>query len=162
VTARWGSGPRCRRCSAPRGCSAAGCTRSRCLGALSTRLSSDAKAALPTTTPRDPRRRGRRRTAVRGRLRLPPQGGRQDHRRPRRVVDVLRLPGRALEASANHQRRVDVRDRAAAATHHHGARLPRRGTRDCLQAARRRPSPLAPRQRPRVRRTRPRWRDAHR
>lgn len=40
----------------------------------------------------DPRRRHRRRARVRPRPRRLPQGDRQDHRRPRHAVDVLRLP----------------------------------------------------------------------
>ena len=50
--------------------------------------------------------RPRRREGVRGSLRREvSQGGRQDHRRPRRAARVLRLPGRALDPFAHHESR---------------------------------------------------------
>ncbi len=68
-----------------------------------------------------------------------------------------RLPGRALEASAEHQPdRVDVRDRAAAPACHEGRGLANRGAHDGLQAARGRGRALAPARRARARAVGPR------
>ena len=115
---------------------------------------------------RDLERRGqaarpRRREGVRGRLRREvPQGGRQDHRRPRRAARVLRLPGRALDPSAHHEsHRVDLRDRAQPQQDHQRPGLPRRRTRDGVQAHRGRPVTLARRQRATPGRARPRRRE---
>ena len=70
----------------------------------------------------DPRRRrprpcARRCEDVRERVhRQVAQGGREDHRRPRRAPRLLRLPGRALDPSQDVEPdRVDVRDRAGSA-----------------------------------------------
>src|SRR5690625_4513790 len=53
---------------------------------------------------RGPRPRPGRGQSVRARLRHQvPQGGRQDHRRPRRAPGVLPLPGRALDSPAHDQ-----------------------------------------------------------
>ena len=99
---------------------------------------------------RDLQRRGqdprpRRGEGVRGRVRgQVAEGGGEDHRRPRRVVGVLRLPGRALDPPADDEPdRVDLRDRAAPATRHQGPRLPGRRGRDGVQADRVSPDPVA-------------------
>ena len=66
---------------------------------------------------RGQRPRPSRGQGVRGRLRRQvAQGGREDHRRPRRAAGVLRLPRRALDPPADHEPdRVDLRHRPAAA-----------------------------------------------
>ena len=87
------------------------------------------------------------------------QGRRQDHRRPRPAVDVLRLPGRALAPPQDLQPdRVDVLDRAAAHQGDQGPRLPGGRAGHGVQAHRVRPGPLAGRQRAAPRRPRPRRR----
>jgi len=75
-------------------------------------------------TPRTASTRRRRPRRSRTLLREVAQGGREDHRGPRRIVGVLRLPGRALDPPAHDESdRVDVRHRAAAAAGDQGARL---------------------------------------
>jgi transposase-like protein len=64
-----------------------------------------------------------------------PQGRREDHRGPRRAAGLLRLPRRALGASAHDQPdRVDLRHRPAPHEGHQGPGLPRRGASDGVQA----------------------------
>ena len=64
---------------------------------------------------------------VRGRVRHQmAQSRREDHRRPGRLVGVLRLPRRALDPSTDHEPdRVDLRDRAA--TNHASPKAPAAG-----------------------------------
>ncbi len=103
----------------------------------------------------------RRRQELRGRVqRQVAQGRREDHRRPRRAVDVLRLPRRTLDPPQDHQPdRVDIRDRAAPHPRDQGTGIARCRTRDGLQAHPRRARPLARDQRTAPRRARPRRRD---
>jgi hypothetical protein len=57
-----------------------------------------------------------------------PQGHSEDHRRPRPVARVLRLPRRALDSSAHNQpHRVDFRHRSAPDQDHLRSRLPTAG-----------------------------------
>ena len=123
------------------------------LDALPKSAQPGAKAALAeicNAEDRDHARAGGQ--GVRGRLRRQvAQGGREDHRRPRRAAGVLRLPRRALDPPAHHQPdRVDLRHRPAPPAGHQGTRLPGRRRRDGVQAHRVRPSPLARRQRART------------
>ncbi len=92
-----------------------------------------------------------------------PQGRGEDHRRSGHPVGVLRLPQRAPEAPALHQRhRVDVRHREAEDQGHQGRRqLPSR-PRHGLQARRRRPRPMATNRRTPSRRPCPNGSHLHR
>ena len=94
-----------------------------CLSALPKQLHPDAKAALAAIYGAETRAAGGRcHAGVRRSVRRTSEGGRQDHRRPRRAAGLLRLPRRALEAPAHHQRdRVDLRNRAPASARHQGA-----------------------------------------
>jgi hypothetical protein len=90
-------------------------------------------------------RPGRGEGLRRGLRREVPQGRREDHRRPGPAARVLRLPGRALGAPADHQPdRVDLRHRPAPHQGHQGARLACRRAGHGLQAHRVSPGPLAP------------------
>ena len=85
-----------------------------------------AKAALAEIwNAEDKRPRRSRRASLRGRVRHQvAQGGREDHRRPRRAPGVLRLPGRALDPPTDDQPdRVDLRHRPAPSAGHQGPRL---------------------------------------
>jgi Transposase, Mutator family len=85
--------------------------------------------------------------------------GRQDHRGRRRAARLLRLPRRALGASAHHQpHRVDLLHGPAPDEAHQGTRLARGRARDGLQADRVSIGPLARGQRTPPRRARPRRR----
>src|SRR4051794_31226481 len=77
-----------------------------------------------------------------------PKGGVEDHRRPRRAPQLLRLPGRALGPSADHEPdRVDLRHRPAQNPGHQGTRQPRSRRRDGVQAHRSSPAAVADGQR---------------
>ena len=81
-----------------------------------------------------------------------PEGSRQARQGLGHAHRVLRLPGRALAASANDESdRVELRDREAPHQGHQGRRLEEGRARDGLQAARRRPGALAALQRSRAR-----------
>ena len=98
---------------------------------------------------RGPRPRPDGGQGVRGRLRRQvAQGGREDHRGPRRAAGVLRLPRRALDPPTHHEPdRVHLRHRPAPAAGHQGPRLQSRRRRDGVQAHRVRTGPLARRER---------------
>ena len=107
-------------------------------------------------TPRAGRGQG-----VRGSLRRQvPEGGRQDHRRPRPLAGLLRLPDRALGAPENDKSsRVDLRDRAEPQQDHQRAGLARTGNCHGLQADRGRAITLARGERTPLGRPRPCWRE---
>ena len=86
-----------------------------------------------------------------------PQGRREDHRRCGGAAGVLRLPVRALGASAHHEPdRVDLRHGPAPDQGHQGSRVAGGGPGDGVQAHRVSARPLARRQRTPPRRPGPR------
>jgi transposase-like protein len=90
------------------------------------------------------------------------QGGREAHQRPRRVAGVLRLPRRALGASADHESdRVDLRHGPAPHEDHPRSRLPGGRAGHGVQAHRGRPGPLAGGERPAPGRAGPGRRHVH-
>jgi Transposase, Mutator family len=100
---------------------------------------------------------------VRVRLRREvPQGRREDHQRYGGAAGVLRLPVRALGASAHHEPdRVDLRHGQAPDQGHQGPRLAGRRAGHGVQADRVSARPLARRQRPPPRRARAGRSDLH-
>ena len=135
-----------------------------CLDAMPKRAQPEAKAAIAAIYGgADPRRCPRGRAELRRALRRVAQGDGQDHRRARHPARLLRLPGRALAAPSNHQPdRVDLRHGAVADQDHQGCRLTGGGHGHGVQAARRRPGPVAQDQRPRAGAPRPCRRHLHR
>src|SRR6266704_1348884 len=88
-----------------------------------------------------------------------PEGGREDHRRPRRAARVLRLPRRALDPPTNHEPdRVNLRLGEAQDEGHPRAGQPRHRAGDGVQAHRVSADPLARGQRRPPGRARSRWR----
>ena len=103
ATGRWDSGRRCARCSPTPASSGAGSTSARMfLPRCRSRRTRARKPRSPrSTTPRTSDHALNGGQGVRGRLRRQvAQGGRQDHRAPRRAPRVLRLPRRALDPPA--------------------------------------------------------------
>jgi hypothetical protein len=103
ATGRWGSGARCARSSPEPASSAAGSVK---LRMSSPRCPGPRTRARRRPWPRSGARRTRTTPAPRRRPSTPPtarssQGRREDHRRPGPAARVLRLPGRALGASAH-------------------------------------------------------------
>ena len=132
------------------------------LDALPKRLQPRAKsAAARDGRGAHPRGRSQGAGAVPGRVRREvPEGGREARQGLGRAHRVLRLPRRALAASADDEPdREQLRDREAPHQGHQGRRLEEGRARDGLQAARRRPGTLAAVQRPRARRRRARRRE---
>ncbi len=126
-TARSGSGRRPGTSGPRRGARPAGCIGSpTCWTSCPKRLQPKAKRALHAMMYAESRAAclaeiGRLRGRVRRQV---PQGGRVAHDRPGAPADPLRLPGRALGASADDQPdRVDVRDRQAPPAGDQGRRL---------------------------------------